>query len=552
MLTYVVAYARFSSDNQREESIDAQLRAIRNYCDQRGYVLLKSYTDEAKSAMTDDRPAFQQMIHDSASGEFSLIVVHKLDRFARNRTDSAIYRKVLKDNGVRIESVLEHLDGSPESVIMEALLEGMSEYYSLNLSREVKKGKQETALQCKHNGGQPPYGFNVNPDGTYAVNEHEAKAVKLIFQMTTEGATMREIADRLNNAGYATRKGNKFSPTTINAMLHNEKYIGTYVYNRTVPQPKGGKRSNASRPDDEILRVPNGMPAIVGKQTFLEVQEILKRRASQASKRSGAAHEIYLLQGLIKCGNCGSAMTGMRRKDGRNKTMHHYYECQGRKKKRTDCDLRSVNRDLVEGFVIDYIENKILSDEAIDIVKQRITQNAEEIKNKSSGSVASLSAELSQVEIALDKLIDAIVAGVDPMRVKDKINSLEERRAIIKQLIEEEERRQKAVDRMFISGLDDYLKEFRDIKSRSRKHQKEIINKFVSEVVIYDDGTDSGNRLVLKLIIPDLAVDVDLDDYRTSHLDSINGSRNYFVFVYEISLSPYRRASKRPRKHIKS
>ena len=164
--------------------------------------------------------------------------------------------------------------------------------------------------------------------------------------------------------------------------------------------------------------------------------------------------------------------------------MHYYYECQGRKKKRTDCDLRSVNRDLVEGFVIDYIENKILSDEAIDIVKQRIMQNAEEIKSKSSGSVASLSAELSQVETALDKLIDAIVAGVDPMRVKDKINSLEERRAVIKQLIDKEERRQKAVDHMFISGLDAYLKEFRDIRPHSRKHQKEIINRFVSEVMM--------------------------------------------------------------------
>ena len=139
-LTYVVAYARFSSDNQREESIDAQLRAIRQYCQQHDYILLDTYVDEARSATTDDRPAFQQMVKDSASGDWSAVIVHKLDRFSRNRYDSAIYKKQLKDNGVHVESVLERLDDSPESVILESLLEGMSEYYSKNLAREVLKG----------------------------------------------------------------------------------------------------------------------------------------------------------------------------------------------------------------------------------------------------------------------------------------------------------------------------------------------------------------------------------------------------------------------------
>ena len=153
-ITYVVAYARFSSDNQREESIDAQLRAIRSYCDQKDYILLDTYVDEARSATTDDRPSFQRMVRDAAAGNFSAVIVHKLDRFSRNRYDSAIYKKQLRDHGVRVESVLEHLDDSPESVILESLLEGMSEYYSKNLAREVRKGQNENALKCRHNGGQ--------------------------------------------------------------------------------------------------------------------------------------------------------------------------------------------------------------------------------------------------------------------------------------------------------------------------------------------------------------------------------------------------------------
>ena len=182
-----VAYCRFSSDNQREESIDAQLRAIREYAKHNNIEITKVYKDEAKSATTDDRPQFLKMISDSKLGEFDAIIVHKLDRFSRNRYDSAVYKKKLKDNGVTLISVLEHLDGSPESIILESLLEGMAEYYSKNLAREVMKGMKETALQCKHTGGKPPLGYDVAPDKTYIINKTEAQIVKLIFKMYVDG-----------------------------------------------------------------------------------------------------------------------------------------------------------------------------------------------------------------------------------------------------------------------------------------------------------------------------------------------------------------------------
>ena len=142
----VALYARFSSDNQRSESIDAQIRAMTSYCKQHKFTIVDTYIDEAKSATTDRRPAFQQMISDSSNHNFDILLVHKLDRFARNRYDSAVYKRELKKNGVLVYSVLENLDDSPESIMMEAVLEGMSEYYSQNLAREVMKGMRETAL----------------------------------------------------------------------------------------------------------------------------------------------------------------------------------------------------------------------------------------------------------------------------------------------------------------------------------------------------------------------------------------------------------------------
>lgn len=152
----LVAYARYSSDNQREESITAQLRAIHNWANSNGHIIVHEYIDEALSATTDKRPNFLKMIEDSKNANWTGVVVHKLDRFSRNRYNSAVYKKELKDNGKQLFSVLEKLDDSPESIIMEALIEGMSEYYSANLSREVKKGMNENALNCKHNGGTPP------------------------------------------------------------------------------------------------------------------------------------------------------------------------------------------------------------------------------------------------------------------------------------------------------------------------------------------------------------------------------------------------------------
>lgn len=501
-ITYVVAYARFSSDNQREESIDAQLRAIRSYCDQKGYVLLDSYVDEARSATTDDRPSFQRMVRDAAAGNFSAVIVHKLDRFSRNRYDSAIYKKQLRDHGVRVESVLEHLDDSPESVILESLLEGMSEYYSKNLAREVRKGQNENALKCRHNGGVPLYGYSVDKDGYYVINEYEAAAVRAIFQLVKTGHSYQEIISIMTERGYRTRSGKKFSYSTIHHMLHNEKYNGTYVYNRTMPQPKGGKRTNASRPDDEILRIPGGMPAIVDMPTFLEVQKIMKRRNNQSAVAAGHAKEVYLLQGLIKCGNCGSPMVGARRKDGCDKKLRVSYECSGRKRKRTNCMMRNVSRDLVENLVIDHLEKYVLSDEAIARAKEILAEEIEKNSKTAPDGLNALKKDLADTNAALDHLIDAIAAGVDALRMKDKIDALEAKRISLEQQITLIESRQHTFDSIQLAGLDAVLSQYRNIRSKDRKEQKEIINKFVKEVLVYDND-DDGSKIILTLYYGD-------------------------------------------------
>lgn len=214
----VALYARFSSDNQRSESIDAQVRAMQTYCQQHDYVIVDTYIDEAKSATTDRRPSFQQMISDSKKGMFDIVLVHKLDRFARNRYDSAVYKRELKKNGVKVYSVLENLDNSPESIMMEAVLEGMAEYYSQNLGREVMKGMKENALNCIHTGGKPPLGYDVDPETKKLVlNEHEAESVRIIFSLYSKGYGYSHIIDVLNSEGRLTKKGEPFRKNSLSA-----------------------------------------------------------------------------------------------------------------------------------------------------------------------------------------------------------------------------------------------------------------------------------------------------------------------------------------------
>ena len=143
----VTIYARYSSDDQREESIEGQLRECKEYAERQNMVVISTYVDRAVSARTDNRLEFQKMINDSAQKQFDVVLVWKLDRFARNRTDSAMYRAILKRNGVNVVSAKENISEGSEGIILESLLEGISEYYSAELSVKVRRGQTENALK---------------------------------------------------------------------------------------------------------------------------------------------------------------------------------------------------------------------------------------------------------------------------------------------------------------------------------------------------------------------------------------------------------------------
>ena len=214
-----VIYARYSSDNQREESIEGQIRECLEFADRQGINVVANYIDRAFSAKTDDRPDFQRMIEDSAKHLFDVVIVWKLDRFARNRYDSARNKAILKKNGVRVVSAKENISDRPEGILLEAMLEGYAEFYSAELSEKVIRGMTENALKCKFNGSQIPYGYSVGNDRKYHIEPTEAKVVQEVYRRYADGEPSTRICKDLNARGIRSKTGKDFTSSVYETVF---------------------------------------------------------------------------------------------------------------------------------------------------------------------------------------------------------------------------------------------------------------------------------------------------------------------------------------------
>lgn len=471
----VALYARFSSDNQRSESIDAQIRAMKAYCEQHHFVIVETYIDEAKSATSDRRSAFQQMISDSSTRSFNILLVHKLDRFARNRYDSAVYKRELKKNGVTVYSVLENLDNSPESIMMEAVLEGMAEYYSQNLARETMKGLRENALQCKHTGGIAPLGYDIDPDTRkLVINEDEAKAVRLIFEMYGNGYGYSAIIDRLYELNLKTKMGKDFGKNSLYSILSNPKYQGMYVYNRcSAKNTVGTRNTHLYKDDEDIVFVEGGCPQIVPTDVFVKVQNKLTEHKHTGGREN--AKECYLLSGKVFCRECGKAMVGNSRHSGRSKLLHVTYRCPSRK---YCCCNKEINRDYLEGYIKNLIESQILNSSALNKLQMKIEKHAETAHIPTENQ---RQRELKEIDTALKNVAEAIEAGLLSDILVARLKELEKRKKELCNGATAEEIGNTAI----AIDMQTMLAEYKEVKaSPSSPDYKEFIRSFIERIEV--------------------------------------------------------------------
>lgn len=475
--------------NIMDESIDAQIRAIEEYADKNDIKIVNKFIDRAKSATSDKRPAFQEMIKycEADNTGISMVIVHKLDRFSRDKYDSAMYKQKLKVKGIRVVSVLENLDNSPESLILESVIEGMAQYYSANLAREVAKGQKENALKALHNGGDAPLGYDVAFDKTYLVNEEEAQAVKIIFDMYVNGYSYSNIIDKLNDLGYKTKRGNKFGKNSLHGILSNEKYTGVYVFNKTQRKGVNGKRNgHKQKSDDEIIKVEGGMPQIIDREVFLQAQEMMQKR--KKAPGSHKATTLYLLTGLIRCGECGHAMQGNRRKD---KYGNDYisYRCGCRKQKR-DCKNKEIKRDYLEEFVLTELEKHVLNDEAIPVLSKALNERLKTKSNDNHEMLTNLRNKLEKVNKEIENILNAIMSGIVNNVLKNKLDELEKVKLNLELKINELS--VESDDVVSVDITEDQIRsmfgKFKDfVLTRNLPECKKFIGDYIKEVIVYKD-----------------------------------------------------------------
>lgn len=454
-----VIYARYSSSKQTEQSIEGQLRDCYTYAKNNDITVVGEYIDRALSAKTDHRPEFQRMIKDSASRSFDAVIVWKLDRFSRNRYDSASYKVKLKKNGVRVVSAMENISDKPEGILIESLLEGIAEYYSAELSQKVSRGMRESALKCQSNGSPVPLGYKVDENKKYIVVKNESIIVKKIYEMYADGIKPKDIINYLNEHGYKTKKGGSFNKNSLNKMLKNQKYIGIYKY--------------------KDIEIADGVPRIISDELFERVQKMIAK-----NKRTGAKHKTkvdYLLSGKLYCGYCHEKMLG-ESGTGRHGATYFYYKCFGRKSRKNDCDKNSVSKDVIEDLVIKSIESILYNPELIKRIAKKCVELQDDAEINKMFELTQMQLKDTKKKIA--NITNAIENGAYSEALKNRLSELENTQSTLEYELSIERAKNPIFTCETIETMLNNLSKG-DIRDEHFRHH--LIDIFVHRIYLYDD-----------------------------------------------------------------
>ena len=454
-----VIYARYSSDNQREESIEGQIRECTAYAEKNGITVVKHYIDRALSAKTDNRPDFQQMIKDSEKRLFDIVLVWKLDRFARNRYDSAHYEYQLERNHVKLVSATEPISDSPAGIMVKSMLTGMAEYYSAELSEKVVRGMTENVLKGKYNGGTIPIGFKVDEEKFFQIDPLKAPFVVEAFQRYNEGATMKELMNWLNDSGVTTNRNQKFTYNSVQTLLTNKRYIGENHFKDIV--------------------MPDSIPAIVDKDLFEEVQLKIKKNSRAPARHK--AEDDYLLTTKLFCGTCGAMMVGESGTSASKGRKYHYYRCVNTKKNKTcSAKHKSVRKLPLENAVVSATMAKVMNDDFVEYIADAVM----DLQGKESSELPALRQQLAETERGIENMLNAIQAGVLTNSTKLRLEKLEAQQKELEVRIAEEKIAQ---PRLSENQVRFWLTRFRKLDPNVKSHRETLINTFVNAVYLYDE-----------------------------------------------------------------
>lgn len=454
-----VIYARYSSHGQTEQSIEGQLRVCYEYAEREGYAVVGEYIDRAVTGRSDDRPDFQRMITEAKKRAFEYVIVYKLDRFARNRYDSAIYKNSLKKSGVKVLSAMENIGDNPESIILEAVLEASAEYYSVDLSQKIKRGRKDSAAKGKFVGGVIPFGYK-SVGGKLVLDEDKAPMMKNAFEQYAAGVSKKDIIAEFNARGFLNSRGKPFGASAFQKCMQSEIFIGVL--------------------DQSGIRVEGACPALIDKKTFDKVQARIAQNRHKGGRNK--AKTDYLLSGKLFCGHCGSSMQGVAG-TGRNGDRWYYYSCYKRRKH--ECTKKHEKKDFIEWYVVEQTLEYVLSPNNIKKIAAAVVSQYNDEFND--GKIKEIERRIEKLERdcrkVVDMLIDVPTSGREPLYEKLEIYGAE------KADLEIDVAKLRIANDIRYTEEDIilWLKQFCRGDLFDMEFRKRIIDVFINSVFLYDE-----------------------------------------------------------------
>ncbi len=453
-----VIYARYSSHNQREESIEQQIAECKAYAKANGMTVIAIYSDSAVTGRTDRRPQFQRLQRDAKKQGFSYIIAYKSNRIARNLLNALTFENDMEKLGIQVQYAKEEFGNTPAGRFALRMMMNVNQFYSENLGEDIKRNQAANAQECKANG-PASYGYKTGPDGKFEIDEDTSPVVQEIFSRVSCGETFADIQNDFNLRGIKTRRGGMWNKSSFASILKNERYIGVYLF--------------------DGVRIEGGMPSIISKELFYKVQDQLKNKKNpQGSHRENGD---YILTGKLFCGECKSHMIGM---SGTSKSgaLYQYYVC-NEKRLKGACKKKNIKRDYIESEIARAICEHILKDDTIEWITDKTMQYQEEHKN--APELILLKDQISDTEKAIKNLLSAIEQGIVTDSTKSRLLELEKQHAELNIQLSAVDAESLTVTREQVIK---YLCSFKNGKLEDKNYQKTLFDKFLRAAYLYDDG----------------------------------------------------------------
>ena len=453
-----VIYARFSSHNQREESIEQQVAECKLFAKQQGFEIVEIYSDAAQSGRTENRSQFLRLQRDAKKGKFTNIIAYKSNRIARNMINALNFENDMEKLGIKLFYAKEEFGNNAAGRFALRMMMNVNQFYSENMAEDIRRGMEDNARNCKCNG-PCPFGYRRGDDGKPVPDERTGPLVQDIFTRVACGETFTSIAADLNSRGIKTVKGNAWNKGSFVNILHNERYTGVYIY--------------------DGIRIEGGIPPLISKELFMSVQRHLSTKKNPQGRHR--ENGDYLLSGKLFCGECGKHMMGISG-TARSGELHYYYACQGKKDK-PRCSKKNVRRDDIELAVARMVRQYILREDLMEWLADTLISFQKE--HSKVGEISLLEDQLRENKKSLANIMQAIEQGIITNSTKERLLELESEQSKISSNIAMIKSEQVEVTREQIIG---WLESFQDGDLADKKFQKRLFDSFLRAVYLYDDG----------------------------------------------------------------